>query len=91
MAERVRAIVRGRVQGVGFRDFVERRASALGLCGTVRNQPDGTLEVVAEGERRQIDDLLRELQQGPRLAHVDGLDVERGSARGEFGDFRVAY
>ena len=91
MADRIRALVRGRVQGVGFRDFVERRASALGLQGTVRNRPDGTVEVVAEGDRARLDSLLREVRVGPRLARVEEVDVEREAARGEFPDFRVTY
>ena len=91
MAERVRAVIRGRVQGVGFRDFVQRRALALGLSGTVRNRPDGAVEVVAEGPEPALERLLEALRDGPGLAHVDGIEEQRGPAGGEFSGFRIAF
>lgn len=91
MPERVRAIVTGRVQGVGFRDYVERRATALDLRGAVRNRPDGTVEVIAEGDRAQLDELLGQLQEGPPMAAVDGVNVERGQPTGDYADFRITY
>lgn len=69
-----RFIVRGRVQGVGFRWFVEREAHMLGIAGWVRNNPDGSVEVLAMGTRDQLSGLRSRLQQGPRAARVD--DVE---------------
>jgi acylphosphatase len=76
----VNYIVRGRVQGVGFRWFVEREANALGLKGWVRNREDGTVEVLAMGEEGQLGDLRRKLQQGPRGSRVD--EVEENAAEG---------
>ena len=85
---RCRAVVSGRVQGVFFRDTCERIASGLGVSGWVRNQPDGTVEVVAEGERRAVDDLLAWCRNGPPRARVDGLEVTDQPPAGERG-FRV--
>jgi acylphosphatase len=64
-------IVRGRVQGVGFRWFVDHEARQLGLAGWVRNNLDGTVEVLAMGSAEQHSVLLAKLQRGPRAARVD--------------------
>jgi acylphosphatase len=69
-------IVRGLVQGVGFRWFVARHAQALGLHGFVRNLPDGNVEVEAVGERGLIEELLRHVKVGPRSAHVSDVMLE---------------
>jgi acylphosphatase len=71
---RLHAVVRGRVQGVGFRWFVRERASALGLAGWVRNREDGTVEVAAEGAPEAIDRLRELLARGPRGADVSAVD-----------------
>ena len=73
-----RWIVRGIVQGVGFRWFVWREAQRLGLRGLARNLADGSVEVIAEGAERALDDLARALARGPAMArveHVDTVDV----------------
>lgn len=85
---RLSAMVRGRVQGVGFRFFVRRVASDLGLYGYVRNSPDGAVEVVAEGPRPVLEHLLAVLRQGPPHARVDEVTETWGSATHEFADFR---
>src|SRR5262250_2009619 len=69
-----RFMVRGRVQGVGFRWFVEHEAHMLGVAGWVRNNADGSVEVMAQGSREQLARLRTKLRQGPRAARVD--DVE---------------
>jgi acylphosphatase len=69
-----RFLVRGRVQGVGFRWFVERQAHILGIAGWVRNNADGAVEVFAQGTREQINNLHSQLTQGPRAARVDAVD-----------------
>jgi acylphosphatase len=74
-----RFLVRGRVQGVGFRWFVEREAHVLGIAGWVRNNHDGSVEVLAIGTRDQLAGLGSRLRQGPRAARVD--DVEESEAR----------
>jgi len=74
-----RYIVRGRVQGVGFRWFVEREAHILGISGWVRNNSDGSVEVLAQGTRDQLLGFRSRLRQGPRAARVD--DVEEFEAK----------
>jgi acylphosphatase len=77
-AQARRFLVRGRVQGVGFRWFVEREAHILGIAGWVRNRSDGTVEVLAMGTRDQLSGLRTRLGEGPRAARVD--DVEESEA-----------
>jgi acylphosphatase len=72
-------VVRGRVQGVGFRWFVRERARRLGLVGWVRNRDDGCVEVHAEGAADALDRLRQDLRTGPSGAKVSGLDEEHGS------------
>jgi acylphosphatase len=69
-----RWIVRGRVQGVGFRWFVWREAQRLGLGGFARNRPDGTVEVVSQGPEEALDAMERILTRGPSMARVDAVD-----------------
>lgn len=71
---RLHAVVRGRVQGVGFRWFVREEARKLGLAGCVANRRDGTVEVEAEGPAEAIASLERVLERGPEHAVVDGVD-----------------
>lgn len=66
--------VRGRVQGVGFRYFVEQSANTLGVTGWVRNADDGSVEVYASGTAAQLSDLAGLLRKGPRWAEVAGVD-----------------
>ena len=70
-----RFLVRGRVQGVGFRWFVEREAHMLGIAGWVRNNHDGSVEVLAQGTRDQLAGLHSRLREGPRAARVDAVEV----------------
>jgi acylphosphatase len=83
--------VYGDVQGVGFRYFAQRKARQLRLQGWVRNNDDGTVELVAEGERPDLDELKRALEEGPRMAHVDRVDVRWSSATGTLGSFDLAW
>ena len=87
-----RYIVRGRVQGVGFRWFVEREARTIGVAGWVRNNEDSTVEVMAVGEEQQQQALLRRLQEGPRASRVDNVDVLDATAEdtsGHMKDFQI--
>lgn len=70
------AVVTGRVQGVGFRFFVENRAAVLGLRGWVRNLRTGQVEVLATGEEGVLRTFLEDLREGPRLAKVTGVEVD---------------
>ena len=88
----VRAVVRGRVQGVGFREFVLNRARFLAVSGYVRNLPDGrSLEVVAEGSRPELEQLLKYLHEGPRLSRVDAVESDWGEPTGAYDGFGVGY
>ncbi len=73
---RVRVKVLGRVQGVGYRYFVQRVARDRRLTGWVKNEPDGNVTVEAQGSEDVLQDLLRELRFGPSLAQVDDLRVD---------------
>src|SRR5579863_5756355 len=84
-----RFIVRGRVQGVGFRWFVEREAHQLGIAGWVRNNHDGSVEVLAQGTRDQLSGLHARLRQGPRAARVDSVDVEEAKPLDGLQSFRI--
>ncbi len=77
--------VRGRVQGVGFRYFVEHSAQALGVRGWVRNVDDGSVEVYAAGTAAQLSDLAGLLWQGPRWAEVRGVDESEAAVENHSG------
>jgi acylphosphatase len=88
----IHAVVRGRVQGVGFRDYVEMRARFLRLAGYVRNLPDGrAVKVIAEGPRDALEQLIEHLREGPAMSRVDAVDVEWGAPTGEYRDFGTAF
>ena len=84
-----RFVVRGRVQGVGFRWFVEREAHILKIAGWVRNNPDGTVEVLAMGTRDQLAGLRSRLQEGPRAARVDHVEESDAEAVARLNSFQV--
>jgi acylphosphatase len=84
-----RFVVRGRVQGVGFRWFVEREAHILQIVGWVSNNPDGTVEVLAQGTRDQLAGLHPRLQQGPRAARIDDLQVSEAEPIPGLTSFQV--
>jgi acylphosphatase len=86
---RVRAVVSGRVQGVWYRETCRREAERLGVAGWVRNRPDGSVEIEAEGERSAVDALVAWARQGPPRAMVDGVAVDHTPPRGETR-FRVS-
>ncbi|GAB2500142.1 acylphosphatase [Promicromonospora xylanilytica] len=78
-------VVSGRVQGVGFRYHLERRAAAAGLCGWARNTGDGTVEAVLEGAPAAVGDVLDWMRHGPRHAVVTAVDVRDVAPRGLTG------
>jgi acylphosphatase len=86
-AERLQAVARGEVQGVGFRWAVQREAIRLGLAGYAANLPDGSVEVAAEGPPERLDELEAFLRDGPRWAEVQRLETRRSPATGEFKGF----
>ncbi|MGH9569903.1 MAG: acylphosphatase [Candidatus Angelobacter sp.] len=84
-----RYIVRGRVQGVGFRWFVDSEARQLGIAGWVRNNIDGSVEVLAMGNEQQLANLRDRLQRGPRAARVDEVEVFPAEAIQGLDTFRI--
>ena len=87
----LQATVYGRVQGVFFRAFVSRCARELGLTGYVRNLPDGAVEILAEGERRQLEKLIGYLKLGPPEARVDEVVTIWSEYTGSYSGFSVRY
>ncbi|MGA7687588.1 MAG: acylphosphatase [Terriglobales bacterium] len=84
-----RFLVRGRVQGVGFRWFVEREAHILKIAGWVRNNPDSTVEVLAQGTPEQLASLHQRLREGPRAARVDTVDVKNANPIPGLASFQI--
>jgi len=87
----LQATVYGRVQGVFFRAFVSRCARELGLAGYVRNLPDGAVEILAEGERRQLEKLIGYLELGPPAARVDEVVTRWSEYTGNYSGFSVRH
>ena len=87
--KRFEARISGRVQGVGFRFFVRQAASEFGITGYVRNEPDGSLEVVAESEEDVLRKFLDMLWEGPRSARVGDIQVSWGPPSDEYERFSV--
>jgi acylphosphatase len=84
------AVIYGMVQAVNFRTFVLRNAKALGLTGYVRNiSRDHTVEVVAEGEREKLEQLLGQLEEGPRFAAVKRVEAGWSEYSGTYRNFRI--
>lgn len=79
------------MQGVGYRDYAQRRAEMLGLGGFVMNLRDGRVRVHAEGDKALIDELVRQLEQGPRMARVGRVDVRWVTPTGGFVRFDIRY
>jgi acylphosphatase len=84
-------LITGRVQGVGFRNFTQRNARQLGVNGYAKNLSNGKVEVVAEGDKTQLDALVVLLREGPRYAKVDSLEIDERPFTGEYETFGVRY
>jgi acylphosphatase len=91
MLRRGHFIVAGRVQGVCFRMYAREKAERLGLTGWVRNCPDGTVEITAEGESAALREFRAWCAHGPPYARVAAVDVEVVEPTGEFDGFGIAY
>jgi len=86
-----RFIVRGRVQGVGFRYFAIQAAERAGVSGTVRNLPNGTVEAIAEGMPDAVNDFRSQLEHGPSYARVSSVDEFDWPLTGRYTGFKVEY
>lgn len=89
--ERAQLKITGRVQGVGFRNSTRRKARQLGVTGWVKNLADGSVKVVAEGEREDVENLISWANSGPRFANVDKVEVEWKEPKDEFDNFTIRY
>lgn len=87
--ERAKIIAKGKVQGVGFRNFVYIHAFESGLKGYTTNLRNGDVETIVEGERPLIESLIMNIKDGPILSKVDEVSVEWNPPTGEFHDFKV--
>jgi len=86
----VHVVVKGRVQGVGFRNWTYSQARLFRVTGWVKNLPSGEVEVVASGSKEALTEFLHELKNGPRLANVQDLQVSWGSGDpAEFAEFVI--
>jgi acylphosphatase len=83
--------VEGHVQGVGYRNYAQRRAALLGLVGWVMNTRDGRVRVRAEGPRESIDELVRALEKGPPLSRVSRIDVRTLPPTGRYAAFDIRF
>ncbi|MEN6396951.1 MAG: acylphosphatase [Methanoregula sp.] len=89
---RVTVVATGKVQGVGYRHFVEVCARELGLHGKVQNMPDGSVHMIAEGSQAALEDFIRLIwAKGQQLIQVNNLQITPGNATGEFKGFWVQW
>jgi len=88
---RVHLIIYGRVQGVFFRDFAKKAADALHLTGWVKNLEDGSVEVVAEGDKTHLKEFVSKCEDGPAIANVSDVEVKWGEYQGRFEGFFIKY
>ena len=91
MRKRAIILVSGLVQGVFYRSEALQEAKRLNLTGWVRNESDGRVKIVAEGEEEQLEKLIEWIKQGPRLAKVDKIEVKWDKEQREFEDFEIIY
>ncbi|MBN1219142.1 MAG: acylphosphatase [Anaerolineae bacterium] len=88
---RAHVFVSGRVQGVSFRWYTQRKAQELGVTGWVRNLWDGQVEAIFEGNEKAVDNAVKWCHIGPPSAQVDNVDVTYETPSGEFSGFRITW
>ena len=91
MRKRVECRITGRVQMVMFRDFAKRNAQRLGLTGFVKNNLDGSVSAVAEGEEDDLRAFFKKLKRGSLLARVDNIETVWKEPTSDFSDFHIVY
>ena len=89
--QRVHILVKGAVQGVFFRSNTKREAESLDLTGYARNIGDGTVEIIAEGPKEKLDELVEYCKKGPEAAVVEKIDVKFDKATNEFEGFEIKH
>jgi len=87
------AIVSGRVQGVGYRYYVQREADRLGIFGTVRNNYDGSVEIFAQGEEETLNEFLGRIRKGPMFTYISDVDVQWDTIKPDekLKEFRITF
>jgi len=83
--------IKGKVQGVFFRASTQQKAQKLNLTGWVKNLPNGQVEVVAEGNSRNLKTFLKWIQKGPQLAHITSIDIYWEKPLNKFNSFSIKY
>lgn len=91
MQSRIHAIISGKVQGVTFRYHAGKLAKTLGIKGWIKNNSNGTVELIAEGEEIQLQTFLTWCHNGPQHAQVATIDAKWQEPTGEFQDFKIKY
>ena len=89
--ERKKILIYGHVQGVFFRTYIKKLAQELNLKGVVRNLPDGKVEIIAEGEGKNIKKLIDLCNKGPKTSQVKKIDVIEEKIKDEFKNFEIIY
>lgn len=89
--QEIHCVVKGRVQMVMYRDFVKRGARSLGLTGWVKNLSDGTVEIVARGEKEKLEQLVARMKKGPLLSKVEDVRVEWREPSQHFDSFDIVF
>jgi len=91
MQKKVLALIKGYVQGVGFRSWAYRKANMLGLSGYIRNLPNGDVEVLASGDKLKVDEFVEMLQAGPPGAEVEEVKIQELSGEAIIDGFHIRY
>jgi acylphosphatase len=89
MKARVEAIFKGKVQGVYFRDYTRRFALQEGVFGWVKNLPDGTVEAIFEGDKENIEEVIRMLREEHPIAQVDKIEIVWAEYRNQYDRFEI--
>lgn len=89
--KRIHLIISGDVQGVGLRTWIRGVSREMGLVGWVKNREDGSVEVVAEGEKKELEKLIMDCHDGPDIAMVESVNVTWEEPTDEFVEFEVVY
>ena len=89
MFSEIQAVISGKVQGVGYRDFVTEYAKEYGVVGWIRNNADGTVSLLAQGEPDTLKEMVAHLNTGPSLARVESVSVDWKTPKKQFDDFEV--
>ncbi len=91
VVKRIHAVVKGKVQGVFYREFTRREAGALGIGGFARNLKDGSVEIVAEGEEKNLQEFMKMVRKGPLMAFISEVEAKEEPPTGEFEGFDIRF